>query len=434
MKQEKKDQGTKDKLLKGATAAGVALGGAVMYGQGNVVYAAESTTSTEEIHESELSEVVSEQEVAASETSEVTFVSETTDVSTSEASEVEFNSDAVEPEAVPTRGRGALQSENAPGQVKKNAEVVQTEEDTLTTQQTLAKSTSEVVGDHDDYEHQGEDTDVNYASCIKNSHHVSRVWSGEIEIDGKTYKVKDGVIVARWDPKHWYSIFSYDWNYNFVSSYTTDSPSSVSRTFSAGAEIYKCHGEAYVIRYANDDWVEFRSYSQGGIHVYKYAVAHGNDWDLMDDNSYEVYSESVSTSTSDSIVDSTSLSESSSTSLSESTSTSTSLSDSASTSTSLSDSTSTSTSLSDSTSTSTSLSNSASTSTSLSDSASTSTSLSDSVSTSTSLSDSASTSTSLSDSTSTSTSLSDSASTSTSLSDSASTSTSLSESTSTSTR
>ena len=422
MKKNEKEKGTKEKLLKGATAAGVALGGAMAYGQGNVVYAAESTTSNEEIQESELSEAVSEQEVAASEASEVEFNSEAADVAASEASEVEYASETAEVEksvseeaiapqvslrAAPARGAATLNAKN----------------DTT--------YTSELNEDHDHVrgiEYQGEDTDVNYADCIKNSHHVSRVLSEEpveIEIEGETYLVEDGNIVARldwiaghmvWDgwDSHWEK-GHYEWNYNFETRYRTAEEGY--KTFSSGIEVYRCHGQAYAIRYSDTEWVEFRT---DDTHVYHYAVRHGDDWDLMDDNSYQEYSDSVSMSDSQSEIDSTSTSLSDSTSTSLSDSTSTSLSDS--TSTSLSDSTSTS--LSDSTSTSlsdsTSTSLSDSTSTSLSDS--TSTSLSDS--TSTSLSDS--TSTSLSDSTSTS--LSDS--TSTSLSDS--TSTSLSDSTSTS--
>jgi hypothetical protein len=127
MKKNDKEKGTKEKLLKGATAAGVALGGAMAYGQGNVVYAAESTTSNEEIQESELSEAVSEQEVAASEASEVEFNSEAADVATSEAAEVEYPSETAEVEksvseeaiapqaslrAAPARGAATLNAEN----------------------------------------------------------------------------------------------------------------------------------------------------------------------------------------------------------------------------------------------------------------------------------------------------------------------------------
>lgn len=296
-----------DSILKGITAAGIAMGGVSSIQGADMVMAAINESAADSnslVDAGSLSE------------SERTEYSESTTQSMSEsASESTSESESVSVSESESTSESSSISESA-----KQSDAEQQSGDNVV----AAAYTDDAEQDTAVYARmsgmpQLASNDTNRDDCVSDQvHHVTKITASNF---------KD---LARSDVQSKGDIWAWFWEngscqYRVVNSYTgkyeyfndfdsvtfnwTTGRGHNKQSYSKTGELYICDGNAFVLKVSDNEWVEFRSSSTGGVHTYKYAYKHGDSIDLLDDAdpNYEK-SESVRISESLSVEASTSAS------------------------------------------------------------------------------------------------------------------------------
>ena len=324
-----------DSILKGITAAGIAMGGVSSIQGADMVMAAidesaadsnslvdagslsesertdysESTTqnmsesdsasTSESISEStSTSEIVSTSEsdsVSTSEsisestsTSEIVSISESISEST-ETSESAENSASVEASASAEASVSAETSESA----KQSGKVH--EEQQSYDNAVAAAYTDDEEQDMAAYARMGgmpqlASTETNRDDCVSDKvHHVTKI----TESNYKDYGIqsRNEIKKREWGDKSYkYRVknsytgkLEYFNDFNSVTFKWTTGILFWEEQHSQTGELYICDGDAFVLKVSDNKWVEFRSGNAGGVHTYKYAYKHGDSIDLLDD-------------------------------------------------------------------------------------------------------------------------------------------------------
>lgn len=303
-----------DSILKGITAAGIAMGGVSSIQGADMVMAAINESAADS---NSLVDAGSLSESERTEYSESTTqsMSESASESTSESESVSVS----ESESESTSESSSI-SESA-----KQSDAEQQSGDNVV----AATYTDDAEQDTAVYARmsgmpQLASNDTNRDDCVSDQvHHVTKITARNFkDLARSDVQSINDVKPKKWKDKNFqYRVknsYTGEWEYfnNFdqVTFNWTEGILWWETSHNKTGELYICDGNAFVLKVSDNEWVEFRSSSTGGVHTYKYAYKHGDSIDLLDDAdpNYEK-SESVRISESLSVEASTSASTSAST-------------------------------------------------------------------------------------------------------------------------
>ena len=274
-----------DSILKGITAAGIAMGGVSSIQGADMVMAAINESAADS---NSLADAGSLSESERTEYSESTTqsMSESASESTSESVSVsESTSDS------------SSASESA-----KQSDAEQQSGDNVV----AAAYTDDAEQDMAVYARmsgmpQLASNDTNRDDCVSDQvHHVTKITASNYsQYKGYTWygakynliQTKDNYSFGKWENSSCkYRIqnsYTDKWEYfndfNSVTFNWTTGKGHNKQSYSKTGELYICDGNAFVLKVSDNEWVEFRSSSTGGVHTYKYAYKHGDSIDLLDD-------------------------------------------------------------------------------------------------------------------------------------------------------
>ena len=266
-----------DSILKGITAAGIAMGGVSSIQGADMVMAAINESAADSnslvdagsLSESERTEysestTQSMSESASESTSESVSVSESTSDSSSDSESVKqsdaeqqsgdnvvaaaYTDDAEQDTAVYARmsGMPQLASNDTYRDGCVSDQVHHVTKITARNFKDLARSDVQSINDVKPKKWK----DKNFQYRVKNSN--TGEWEYFNNFDQVTFNWTEGILW--WETSH-----------------------------NKTGELYICDGNAFVLKVSDNEWVEFRSSSTGGVHTYKYAYKHGDSIDLLDD-------------------------------------------------------------------------------------------------------------------------------------------------------
>ena len=291
-----------DSILKGITAAGIAMGGVSSIQGADMVMAAINESAADS---NSLVDAGSLSESERTEYSESTTqsMSESASESTSESESVSVS----ESESESTSESSSI-SESA-----KQSDAEQQSGDNVV----AATYTDDAEQDTAVYARmsgmpQLASNDTYRDGCVSNKvHHVTKITESNYSqykgdtLFGTKYNLiqtKENHSFGKWEKSSCkYRIQNSntnEWEYfndfNSVTFNWTEGPWWDETRYNKTGELYICDGNAFVLKVSDNEWVEFRSSSTGGVHTYKYAYKHGDSIDLLDsaDPNYEK-SESV---------------------------------------------------------------------------------------------------------------------------------------------
>lgn len=277
-----------DSILKGITAAGIAMGGVSSIQGADMVMAAINESAADSnslVDAGSLSE------------SERTEYSESTTQSMSEsASESTSESESVSVSESESTSESSSISESA-----KQSDAEQQSGDNVV----AATYTDDAEQDTAVYARmsgmpQLASNDTYRDGCVSNKvHHVTKITESNYSqykgdtLFGTKYNLiqtKENHSFGKWEKSSCkYRIQNSntnEWEYfndfNSVTFNWTEGPWWDETRYNKTGELYICDGNAFVLKVSDNEWVEFRSSSTGGVHTYKYAYKHGDSIDLLD--------------------------------------------------------------------------------------------------------------------------------------------------------
>ncbi len=270
-----------DSILKGITAAGIAMGGVSSIQGADMVMAAINESAADSnslVDAGSLSE------------SERTEYSESTTQSMSEsASESTSESESVSVSESESTSESSSISESA-----KQSDAEQQSGDNVV----AAAYTDDAEQDTAVYARmsgmpQLASNDTNRDDCVSDQvHHVTKITASNFkDLARSDVQSINDVKPKKWKDKNFqYRVknsYTGEWEYfnNFdqVTFNWTEGILWWETSHNKTGELYICDGNAFVLKVSDNEWVEFRSSSTGGVHTYKYAYKHGDSIDLLDD-------------------------------------------------------------------------------------------------------------------------------------------------------
>lgn len=266
-----------DSILKGITAAGIAMGGVSSIQGADMVMAAINESAADS---NSLVDAGSLSESERTEYSESTTqsMSESTSESTSESVSVSESS-----------SESSSASESA-----KQSDAEQQSGDNVV----AAAYTDDAEQDMAVYARmsgmpQLASNDTNRDDCVSDQvHHVTKITASNFkDLAGSDIQSKGDIWAWFWEngscqyrvANSYTGKYEYFNDFDSVTFNWTTGRGHNKQSYSKTGELYICDGNAFVLKVSDNEWVEFRSSSTGGVHTYKYAYKHGDSIDLLDD-------------------------------------------------------------------------------------------------------------------------------------------------------